>query len=205
VRAKCRSDASVSLTPGCWRAASIRPGPNRLDDLCLRYGIDSSARTPAPCSMRRSCRGLSRAHWRSPGAAHSGRGRREAGRGALTASIRMHRRCSPHGFLPTTSSGMLRLLQASATTQSGGNMRTKPYSIRWQQCRVGRRVWYDPCAGQNRTRAVRNSGLRVRASKWPKPDIFGCGRIGANVCPPYMKPFTPGSRGLPRLHLCHRC
>ena len=29
----------------CWRVASIPPDPNRLDDLCARYGIDNSRRT----------------------------------------------------------------------------------------------------------------------------------------------------------------
>ena len=44
-RARRRSRASGWSTRCCWRGASIRPGPNRLDALCARYGIDNSRRT----------------------------------------------------------------------------------------------------------------------------------------------------------------
>ena len=39
-----RSRATASSTPCCSRAASIPGSPNRLDDLCARYGIDNSRR-----------------------------------------------------------------------------------------------------------------------------------------------------------------
>ncbi len=40
-----RSRASGWSIRCCWRAASIPAGPNRLDDLCARYGIDNSRRS----------------------------------------------------------------------------------------------------------------------------------------------------------------
>ena len=44
-REKCWWRASGWSIRCCWRAASIPAGPNRLDDLCARYGIDNSRRT----------------------------------------------------------------------------------------------------------------------------------------------------------------